>query len=162
MVYFSCLVRIIWSNPLEQNDVDTPINIRTTRIYAMYQFIEKHQQKAEVRVIPRFWWHRTQNFKSMKVLKTVQWSFALLGYSNSNRYRISKRHVQVGLEYLLAVTLFCAYYLYVTDTTLESVDSIFRILVAVFILISFISTVRKTDKIFHLIETMENIINESK
>lgn len=98
----------------------------------------------------------------MKVLKTVQWSLAVMGYSSSQKHTLSMKQVRHGLEALLILILHYAYLLHVANTIQQYVFSTFMTITMTGIFISFMSTANKTATIFIFIERTEKLINEGK
>lgn len=97
----------------------------------------------------------------MKVLKTFQWSIALMGYS-SQQQRFSKKQIRHGFEALLIIFLHCVYPFHVANTIQEYVYSIFMTITTICVFISFVSTANKTVTIFVFIKKIEKIVDEGK
>lgn len=98
----------------------------------------------------------------MKVLKTVQWSLALMGYYNLQDQRISVQQKRRGLEALFIIIFHLIYLFHDANKIQEYVYSIFMTITTMCIFISFVSTANKTATIFILIEKIEKIFNEGK
>lgn len=100
--------------------------------------------------------------KTMKVLQTVQWSLALMGYKNSQRHTFSKQQVHHAFVALLILTSLCAYPIYDAITIPECIYSVFMITTIGCLFISFVSTASKTATIFDFIGKVEKIIDDGE
>lgn len=98
----------------------------------------------------------------MKVLTTVQWSLALVGYYNSQPHRFSIKQKAHILVTVLSIISICVHVSRGANSPQEYILSIFMIVTIFGIFVSFVDTSNKAEIIFLFIEKVQKIINEGE
>lgn len=103
-----------------------------------------------------------ENTQQIKLLETTQTNLINLGFIPNQKNPINVQHTRGFIIGLLAIVLHFAFLVYEADTLKQCMDSIFMITVGIAILISFVSTVFKTETLFTVINGLQEIVNKRK
>lgn len=98
----------------------------------------------------------------MKVLKTVRWSLALMGYHDSQQRRFGINQKAYTLVNLLFMISLCVYLYHGANSAQEYIFSIFMLITIVGIFVSFVDTSNKAELIFLFIEKVQKIIDDGE